>query len=586
MTDHTFIPGKDAALEDSIERFQTKLQALGFDIEEASWLNPVPNVWSVHIRDKECSLCFTNGKGASKKAALASALGEYFERLSTNYFFADFYLGEQVANGDFVHYPNEKWFPIEGDQLPAGLLDPFTRKFYNPDGEVTADMLVDLQSGNEGRGIVALPFERQSDHHTVYIPMNIIGNLYVSNGMSAGNTKTEARTQGLSEVFERHVKNKIIAEAISLPEIPAEVIARYPGIKASIDALEAEGFPIFSFDASLGGRYPVICVVLLNPSNGTCFASFGAHPRFEVAFERTVTELLQGRSLKDLDVFVPPSFDNEQVADHHNLETHFIDSSGLISWDLFKQESDFEFADWDFRGTSQEEFDHLIGIFHELEQPVYIADYEHLGVYACRILVPGMSDIYPVEDLLLANNTMGAHLRETILALPSLQWDAEQYMALFDQLDEEGHDERTRVRELLGIAAAKGTALHTLRVGELKAMLALAAGELESALDLIDWTMEFNQSVFPADRAAYYRALRACVELFLDEDRDPEQYRPVFARMFGEETLAQAWANARGEARFHGLEAADLSLSQFPLHQKLLAAYEKLQKAKRIHTWN
>ncbi len=586
MTDHTFIPGKDAALEDSIERFQTKLQALGFDIEEASWLNPVPNVWSVHIRDKECALCFTNGKGASKKAALASALGEYFERLSTNYFFADFYLGEQAANGDFVHYPNEKWFPIEGDQLPAGLLDSFTRKFYNPDGEVTADMLVDLQSGNEERGIVALPFERQSDRQTVYIPMNIVGNLYVSNGMSAGNTRTEARTQGLSEVFERHVKNKIIAEAISLPQIPGEVIARYPGIKASIDALEAEGFPIYSFDASLGGRYPVICVVLLNPSNGTCFASFGAHPRFEVAFERTVTELLQGRSLKDLDVFVPPSFDNEQVADHHNLETHFIDSSGLISWDLFKEESDFEFADWDFRGTSQEEFDHLIGIFHELEQPVYIADYEHLGVYACRILVPGMSDIYPVEDLLLANNTMGAHLRETILALPALEWDAEQYMALFDQLDEEGHDERTRVRELLGIAAAKGTALHTLRVGELKAMLALAAGDLESALDLIDWTMEFNQSVFPADRAAYYRALRACVELFLDEDRDPEQYRPVFARMFGEETLAQAWANARGEARFHGLEAADLSLSQFPLHQKLLAAYEKLQKAKRIHTWN
>ncbi|MGL5333704.1 MAG: YcaO-like family protein, partial [Aeromonas veronii] len=289
--------------------------------------------------------------------------------------------------------------------------------------------------------------------------------------------------------------------------------------------------------------------------------------------------------LKDLDVFVPPSFDNEQVADHHNLETHFIDSSGLISWDLFKQDADFEFADWDFRGTSQEEFEHLIGIFHELEQPVYIADYEHLGVYACRILVPGMSDIYPAEDLLLANNNMGANLREVILALPSLDWDAEQYMALFDQLDEEGHDERTRVRELLGIAAAKGTALHTLRVGELKAMLALAAGELETALDLIDWTMEFNQSVFTAERASYYRALRACVELFLDEERDPEQYRAVFTRMYGEETLAQAWANATGEARFHGLEAADLSLSQFPLHQKLLAAYEKLQKAKRAHHW-
>ncbi len=65
----TFIPGKDAALEDSIARFQQKLLDLGFDIEEASWLNPVPHVWSVHIRDKACALCFTNGKGATKKGS-------------------------------------------------------------------------------------------------------------------------------------------------------------------------------------------------------------------------------------------------------------------------------------------------------------------------------------------------------------------------------------------------------------------------------------------------------------------------------------------------------------------------------------
>ena len=79
---------------------------------------------------------------------------------------------------------------------------------------------MDLQSGNYDRGIVAMPYVRQSDQQTVYIPQSIIANLYVSNGMSAGNTKNEARVQGLSEVFERYVKNRIIAEAISLPEIP------------------------------------------------------------------------------------------------------------------------------------------------------------------------------------------------------------------------------------------------------------------------------------------------------------------------------------------------------------------------------
>ena len=89
--------------------------------------------------------------------ALASALGEYFERLSTNYFFADFFLGQQVAEAPFVHYPNEQWFPIPEDgSLPAGLLDDYTRDFYDPEGELTADLLVDLQSGNAARGICAL----------------------------------------------------------------------------------------------------------------------------------------------------------------------------------------------------------------------------------------------------------------------------------------------------------------------------------------------------------------------------------------------------------------------------------------------
>ena len=485
----------------------------------------MPHVWSVHIRDKECALCFTNGKGATKKAALASALGEYFERLSTNYFFADFWLGDTIANGPFVHYPNEKWFPLtEDDEVPEGLLDARLRAFYDPDDQLTASMLVDLQSGNDERGVCGLPFTRQSDGETVYIPMNIVGNLYVSNGMSAGNTRNEARVQGLSEVFERHIKNRIIAESISLPEIPAEVMARYPGVVESIAKLEAEGFPIFAYDGSLGGKYPVICVVLFNPANGTCFASFGAHPDFGVALERTVTELLQGRSLKDLDVFTPPTFDDEEVAEHANLETHFIDSSGLISWDMFKQDADYPFVDWSFSGTTEEEFATLMAIFK-------------------------------AED-------------------------KEDYLALIEQMDDEGLDDFTRVRELLGLATGKDNGWYTLRVGELKAMLALAGGDLEQALIWTEWTMEFNASVFSAERANYYRCLQTLLLLSQEEERQPLQYLNAFIRMYGAEAVEAASAALSGEAPFYGLQAVDSDLQAFPAHQSLLKAYEKLQRAK------
>ena len=583
MTQQTFIPGKDAALEESIEKFQQKLTALGFNIEEASWLNPVPNVWSVHIRDKDCPQCFSNGKGASKKAALASALGEYFERLSTNYFWTDFYLGQDIANDDFVHYPNEKWFPIEDDALlPQGILDDRLFEHFDPNQELTPELLVDLQSGNYERGIVALPYVRQSDQQTVYIPQSIISNLYVSNGMSAGNSQFEARVQGLSEVFERYVKNKIIAEAISLPLIPQEVMARYPSIQAAIDKLEQEGFPILAYDASLGGQYPVICVILLNPTNGTCFASFGAHPKFQVALERTVTELLQGRSLKDLDVFSPPSFNNDDVAEHANLETHFIDSSGLISWDLFKETPDYEFADWNFSGKdTHEEYDNLMAIFRAEKKDVYIMDYNHLGVYACRIIVPGMSDIYPADDLIYANSNMGMDWREILLDLPHFHHDPETYQELLDELDEQGIDDATRVREFIGIVAPKASGWTTLRIGELKSMLYLALGDLEMALDWANWAYNMNSSVFTAERANYYRCLINSLELFMDSQRDPQQYRMVFEKMYGKEAVAFAWSAVQGGNPFYNLPASDETLANFSEHQKLLAAYAKLQKAKR-----
>lgn len=584
----TFIPGKDAALEDSINYFHQQLANYDLEVKEASWLNPVPNVWSVHIQNTQCPLCFANGKGASKKAALASALGEYFERLSTNYFFSDFYLGEDAANADFVHYPTEKWFPIpESGLLPEGLLSEKLLKFYNFNGELTAMDLIDLQSSHPERGICALPFVQQSDHKTVYVPVNLIANLYASNGMSAGNTRNEARVQGLSEIFERFAKNKIIAEAISLPIIPTDVINRYPEVLAAIETLENEGFPLYCFDASLGGEFPVICVVLFNPQNGTSYASFGAHPNFGVALERTVTELLQGRSLKDLDVFSPPSFDNDDVADLSNLETHFIDSSGLISWDLFNQQSDYEFVDWDFSGTTEQEFANLMAIFNRYETEVLIMDYEHLGVYACRILAVGMSEIYPPEDLLFANNNMAIHLRDLILSLPYKKLTAKQYLTIIEQLDEEGLDDFARVRELLGIATGKDNAWLTLRIGELKAMLALAAKDIDQAQAWIDWTVEMNESIFTTERNHAYRCLQTLVNFILERDKKQfSNYQDAFNKMYGKKCVDEMWQYANGEKIFFGLadltmtdKSSNNNLQQFAMHQKLLAVYQKLHQA-------
>ena len=202
-------------------------------------------------------------------------------------------------------------------------------------------------------------------------------------------------------------------------------------------------------------------------------------------------------------------------------------------------------------------------------------------MYACRIIVPGMSDIYPAEDLLLANNSMGAHLRTQLLQLPASNFSKEEYLQIIEQFDDEGLDDFTRVRELLGIATGKDNGWYTLRVGELKAMLALAGGDLEQALIWTEWTQDFNASVFSPERANFYRCLQTLLLLSMEEERDPAQYYQAFSRMYGAETLEAASAVIAGEERFYGLPAVDDDLKALPAHQALLQAYQKLQAAKR-----
>jgi ribosomal protein S12 methylthiotransferase accessory factor len=580
MTHKTLILGKDAALEDTIARLKKLLLDWGFDVEEASWLNPVPNVWSVHIRDRYCPYLFTNGKGVTKDAALASALGEFFERLNCNYFFADFYLGAQIADSEFVHYPNEKWFPIQ-DEMPKDLMNEDLWDYYDSERELVPEQLVDTNSGNLERGIVALPYTRVRDEKTFYIPMNIIGNLYVSNGMSAGNTKTEARVQALSEIFERAIKNRILAEGISLPTIPDEVLNRYPKVMEAIKELEAAGFPIICKDASLGGKFPVINVTLLNPQEGTAFASFGAHPKFQVALERTLTELLQGRRLDQLNVFSPPTFELEDVKDNLNLEAHFIDSNGLIHWNFFKETPDYKFADWNFGGkTTQDEFDSMIKIFHEMKKDVYIMDFEHLGVYGCRIHVPDMSEIYQPHDLAWDNNNSGVDIRHEILSIHELSVD--ELVSLHERLEEKGFDDMLLVAHGIGVIPDAGTVWANLRFGELKAMIALAAKDHELSKAAVEWCLHF--APLDSDRRLLYLCLQTLLEIEMNDEINENDFMPTILKMYGKTMVDRAQKLIGGFEKFDGLHESDINLKGFEMHQKLLISYEKLQKAKAART--
>jgi ribosomal protein S12 methylthiotransferase accessory factor len=577
----TYIAGKDLPLEQTIANMTGVLASLGIKIEIASWRNLVPNVWSLHIRDAHSPMCFTNGKGSTKESALASALGEYIERLNNNHFYAGSFWGEDIANAAFVHYPNERWFkPGRKDALPSEILDAHCRKIYNPEGELRGSHLIDTNSGNAGRGICSLPYVRQSDGAVVYFPSNLIENLFVSNGMSAGNTLAEAQVQCLSEIFERAVKREILEGEIALPDVPPEVLSKYPGILAGIQALEEQGFPVLVKDASLGGVYPVMCVTLMNPRTGGVFASFGAHPSLEVALERSLTELLQGRSFEGLNDLPQPTFNSSAVTEPNNFVEHFIDSSGIVSWRFFSAKADYDFVAWDFSGqgdaANAEEAATLFGILKTIGKEAYVAVHDQLGATACRILVPGYSEVYPVDDLIWDNTNKALLFRADILHLHDL--DDASLEALLERLDGNELDDYLDIATLIGIEFDENTAWGQLTVMELKLLIHLALQQFEAAHEQVGAFLQYNDNT--VERRLFYQALNVVLEVRLDDELDLEDYVVNFRRMFGNPRMDVVLGSMDGSVRFFGLTPTSMKLETLERHQRLVDSYKKLHTAR------
>lgn len=577
----TTIVGKDAPLEQSIAHFQEILKKLKIVVRESNWLNPLNDVYSVHLDIESCPCIYSNGKGSSRLAARASAYGELFERLSTHMSFSDYYLGLDNSNAPYVHFKDEKWTVIDPNatQIPSDVLNSSLRKFYSEGTDLNLEDLVDLQSSAFSRGVCSIPFTNARNGEVVYFPVNLLDNLYGSNGMSEGNTEYEALVQGLSEIIERYVKKEIIKRGLALPVIPDEILQKYEKSYNSLKTLQGDNLKVIAYDASLGGKFPVVCVVLFNQSNGTCFASFGAHPIFEVALDRTITELMQGRTFSDLDNFDEPDFDLERTSDIVNLESHFVDSTGILPMQMFRKIPDYKFVAWDFSGNTQEQYKALRYMIAKLGFDIYVRSYNELGVCVYRTIVPGMSEIYPVDDLVYNNTNSGIDFQDALLSLPGSEETVETYADYLDELESEDIDNDVLVCQLLGILPDPKSKWASLRMGELRCLIALAAKVYPSALTYAIWTVRYNQNDFSLDKLSFYQCLIKVLQCKTEGSLNEEDYLEGFELLYGKKTLQNVLDHVNGNARFNGLTASDLNLKGFKSHQELIRIYNIIKDA-------
>lgn len=415
---------KEASVEKSIENMQNVLNKLNHTLIYSKEKHPLQNCYSINIALQDLpNYIYSNGKGIISKASMASALGEYIERLQTNNFFIDFALPNRN------YYDDQVLSHFNSNYLNKKLLN-----FYDPHSELTIEDLVDFNSNIQDK-IVCLPFKNCSNDEIINFPLNILSNLYVSNGLASGNTPKEAQVQSLSEIIERYVKIQIIKNAYSLPSYPTKVLEKFPTLNDDIHTLQELGFIVEVLDASLGGVFPVTAISLINPHNNTLFVSFGSHPLLEVSLQRTLSELMQGRDIENLDDFQTPTFDTIEIASSSNIESHFIDSNGKMGFEFLNKHKSFEYQPWGYNGNScDEEYWYLFNILHTMKKDIYLREYNHLGFYSCQIIVPSISEIYPVDDLIYNNKNNGKHHRDMIINFK--QYDPQEIINEISNLED------------------------------------------------------------------------------------------------------------------------------------------------------
>ncbi|WP_456479360.1 YcaO-like family protein [Nautilia sp.] len=377
-----------------MEKMHNLLSSLGMEPSHTV-RTPEKNVFLAELTDYKTALS-SFGKGETEEEALKSAYGEMCERLFTRNLFEEYYI-----NG---LYP---------DMKNTEFLNGELKEFYKIDLMQKED-LIDFNS--DSFEILSIPFFEKNSGKKVYFPVNLLQNLYASNGMAFHFDFNTAYYNAKTEIIERFVKFDVIRYAIPLPKI------KHP--------LNSPNIQIY--DASLGGKYPVMAASYIK--NEEIILSFGCDLNREKAVKKAYLELWQ-TEMRETGNF---NDDIEEVKNSFNLYRHFTNLSGDVHTNFLKRPL-FKQAQWNFDS---------LDVFNKKE---YIKFYDANPFFAIQIIIPGISEVYPLEDMIYNNINQGKlYYRDKIL-----HYEKYPKEDIYEIIDELKYSFATETGALIGVRFEK-----------------------------------------------------------------------------------------------------------------------------------
>lgn len=416
MTSMKNIHYKDASPQQTVSRIRSILRKLNIEIEE-DFFNHNDIVYSCRIRLVSDGLrpldIGTNGKGITKELALASGYAELMERLQ-NRFIANeaMRFASHIPNGEsqgFLFFPDETISRLSYVEFWKRMseLFPNSSTAYDKYNHPSNYESYDICFRSLPFGLLHANNDLTFSTETVRLPIIPI-RANSSTGMCAGNTPSEAILQGLCEIFERYVLQKIWLENITPPTIE-KIEFSDTQVGHCLDKLEEEGFIYEIKDLSLNIGLPVIGLILTNSTNKRKMVRLGSDPDQAIALERCLTEIFQGKQSEIEKIFVDYSVpekedftaikyyneeDKARIIIQKNYRKVLRDGSGRYPDSFFCSKPSYGTSEWKWQrlGDSRTTLHSVVSWLNDSGYSIYVRNNSFAGFCAYQIFVPHLSD--------------------------------------------------------------------------------------------------------------------------------------------------------------------------------------------------
>lgn len=389
---------KDALPRETVERIRGILAAHGIDTEESAVPSGVKNCCSMRVSVKGVEFG-ANGKGMTEEYSRASGYAEFMERMQAGY------LQRRIWRDQMVDFPDEKQMSFdECGEACADWVAAMQRSLSELFGRSVPTELIRrklFEAEGESETVTVIPFYNPLRDRMCWFPKKAIPFLYSTNGLAAGNNLVEASVQSLSEIYERRNLVRMFFGSVVPPTIPDEYLRRFPKPYEVIQSLREAGLEVLVKDCSLGEPFPLVAAVVIDRARHAYHVHLGGFPVFEIALERSFTEMFQGRTLQGVADTDAVAGGDARQRSNAELIRFLTVGSGRYPLSFFSEPPSYPFRPFPDRSAMSNEdmlreyLDYMATRGHE----PYIRDISHLGFPSVRILVPGVSEIMPNQLL-------------------------------------------------------------------------------------------------------------------------------------------------------------------------------------------